>query len=564
MFLRVCFLVFFMSFLPIFLLHPESQVVRFGSDMDYPPLSSRSKGETSQSSETVRASGFDMDLLSELETVADMRTKSITAPWAVVLTMLDEGRIDAVTGIIRTEDRREAFDFTVPYFFGSYIIFAAEGSKIDAPGDLSGKTGAILASDAAIESFLTPHNLHHDVTYTSSFTEALRLIDEGGIDYTVAPLSLGKSIIQEEGLENVTAVGRPLFPIRYRMAVQKGNSELLFVLNEAIYELRRNGTIHRLYQKWRVQHPFDRAVDVLPFPFFMLIGGGLVLLLGLIALSVFLLRLYVDKKIRGLEGEKYFLLDLLRSLPFRLSWEDAFDRFNGSNSSSSRKTTIPLENAPEEIKKSVLRTATAYVSREDEESGKLRVLPIFDRNGDIRGTLSCREEPGEEERLRKKLQTVAKEFTSLRCSLEEREVCDPLTGLYNIKYMKNRITEEIALHKRYGSSFSLILFHYAISGDEKMGSRIFTGDEEIRTAAEKIRAQLRNVDIVGRLEGRVFLVLLPRTELSEAEVAAAKIASSLGKEKLLFSTLMYRGEEVETFFMSLRNSLPGEHTGESA
>jgi len=97
-----------------------------------------------------------------------------------------------------------------------------------------------------------------------------------------------------------------------------------------------------------------------------------------------------------------------------------------------------------------------------------------------------------------------------------------------------------------------------------MGSRIFTGDEEIRTAAEKIRAQLRNVDIVGRLEGRVFLVLLPRTELSEAEVAAAKIASSLGKEKLLFSTLMYRGEEVETFFMSLRNSLPGEHTGESA
>ncbi len=553
---RVFFFVFFIILYTFFPLYSESPVVRFGSDMDYPPLSFRSEGEI--------ATGFDMDLLSELERVTDMRTKSITAPWAEVLTMLEEGRLDAVTGIIRTEGRREEFDFTVPYFFGSYVIFAAEGSTIDAPGDLAGKTGAMLSSDAAIESFLTPHDLHHDVTYTSSFTKALRLVDEGEIDYTVAPLSLGKSILREEGLENVTDVGRPLFPIRYRMAVRKGNSELLFALNEAIYELRRNGTIHSLYQKWRVQHPFDRAVDGLPFPLFMLVGGGLVLLLGLIALFFYLLKFYADKKTRALDGERKFLMDLLRSLPFRLSWEDAFGRFNGGNSSSSQSTAGPLEGAPEEIKKSVLRTATAYAGSAGEGRGKLSVLPIFTNNGDVRGTLSCREEPGEEELLKEKLRRVAKEFSSLRCKLEEREVSDPLTGLYNIKYMKKRITEEIALHKRYGSSFSLILFHYAISGDEKRGSRIFTEDEEVRTAAEKIRTQLRNVDIVGRLEGRVFLVLLPRTELSEAEVAAGKIAKTLGKEKLRFTTLMYRGEEVDTFFMYLRNLLPGEQSDETA
>jgi diguanylate cyclase len=112
---------------------------------------------------------------------------------------------------------------------------------------------------------------------------------------------------------------------------------------------------------------------------------------------------------------------------------------------------------------------------------------------------------------------------------------DSLTGLYNRRFIEQRLVEEASRSRRYGRPFTLLLFDL---NDFKHINDVYghpAGDLVLKTFAARLRSELRTSDLPARVGGDEFLVLLPecpenhvrhllpRFQTIEVEWQAAKI-----------------------------------------
>jgi len=111
--------------------------------------------------------------------------------------------------------------------------------------------------------------------------------------------------------------------------------------------------------------------------------------------------------------------------------------------------------------------------------------------------------------------------------LELMAVTDGLTGLYNHRFIFERLEEETAKVARYGRPLSIIMLDIDNFKrvNDTFGHR--AGDEVILSVAHAIMASLRKTDVAGRYGGEEFLVLLPETDLKAAHIVAEKIRNTV-------------------------------------
>jgi len=126
----------------------------------------------------------------------------------------------------------------------------------------------------------------------------------------------------------------------------------------------------------------------------------------------------------------------------------------------------------------------------------------------------------------------------IRERLEAIALKDPLTGLYNAKYIHERLFSEFERAKRSLRSLSLILLDldYFKSINETHGHNF--GDKVLIQVAKLLRSELRMNDVVARWGGEEFIVILPEINRKEAVVVAEKILQifkkkGFGDEKIL-------------------------------
>ncbi|AJE03190.1 diguanylate cyclase [Geobacter pickeringii] len=116
---------------------------------------------------------------------------------------------------------------------------------------------------------------------------------------------------------------------------------------------------------------------------------------------------------------------------------------------------------------------------------------------------------------------------SLKQSMEEirrLSMRDPLTGVYNRRYLDDRLVQELKRTFRYERPLSLIMFdidHFKKVNDTH-GHH--AGDQVLRGCAECVRHGIReNIDWLARYGGEEFIVVLPETDLSGALVVAERL-----------------------------------------
>lgn len=99
------------------------------------------------------------------------------------------------------------------------------------------------------------------------------------------------------------------------------------------------------------------------------------------------------------------------------------------------------------------------------------------------------------------------------------QIRDHLTGLFNRDYMLRRLGEEIQRASRYDTPFSLAVV--GVDGVERVNAVYgwSIGDQMIQGVARALYNALRKPDLVGRLGGADFIVLLPNVRRGDAVVA---------------------------------------------
>jgi two-component sensor histidine kinase/ABC-type amino acid transport substrate-binding protein len=255
-------------------------------DFDYPPFEFIDSDGM--------ATGFNVELL---EAVAD-----VLGLWSLVTGELASGEVDLITGMFLTEEREQLFDFSTAHNVISHAIYTRKGSDISRPSDLIGKTVYVQSGDV-MDEFLRNRIPSAKVIEKPTYRDFLIALDGGKeADAALAGRLQAELIIRQEKLSGIEAVGSPLFPRRYCFAVQKGNSDLIAVLNDGLAILRENGTYDKIYSKWF--GTFDRQGPSLPsFRTMMIL---FLLLFSAAALVLFLiwnLRRTVKQKTSQLEEE---------------------------------------------------------------------------------------------------------------------------------------------------------------------------------------------------------------------------------------------------------------------
>ena len=175
--------------------------------------------------------------------------------------------------------------------------------------------------------------------------------------------------------------------------------------------------------------------------------------------------------------------------------------------------------------------------------------PILASSGKILGTFAIyHKEPNipneadiERISFAANIAAIAIENRNNRIDLEKQAYTDYLTGLNNRRSFIERTEIELYRKERYGREFSLIMFDidYFKYINDKYGHN--TGDLVLKEIANICRSVLREVDIVGRIGGEEFAILLPETDIVQATLVAERLRVSISNGKV-FPTL---NEEVK-------------------
>jgi diguanylate cyclase (GGDEF)-like protein len=111
--------------------------------------------------------------------------------------------------------------------------------------------------------------------------------------------------------------------------------------------------------------------------------------------------------------------------------------------------------------------------------------------------------------------------------LEKQAHTDPLTGLANRRHFFEVAEAELARSRRYETPLSLLMVdidHFKEVNDAH-GHR--AGDRVLQQLAKTCLEVLRNVDVVGRVGGEEFAILLPETDVGGAVEVAERLRTAI-------------------------------------
>lgn len=133
---------------------------------------------------------------------------------------------------------------------------------------------------------------------------------------------------------------------------------------------------------------------------------------------------------------------------------------------------------------------------------------------------------------------------------------DPLTGLSNRRHMIEQLDREFSRARRYQRPLSLL--YLDLDGFKAINDHFghLFGDEVLSSAAVSMRSVLRSTDLLARIGGDEFAVLLPETDLK----GAVGVANKLRRALLAFSGHLGNAVPRLTFSAGVAQLLPEDES----
>ena len=151
-------------------------------------------------------------------------------------------------------------------------------------------------------------------------------------------------------------------------------------------------------------------------------------------------------------------------------------------------------------------------------TGEIRVYrsvkrPIYNNNNKVIGLFG--------------ISTDITDIYELKEALKKQAITDPLTGLYNRRFFLETAERYFSDSNRHNTPLSLMIMDidYFKNINDTYGHPV--GDEILKYISSHISTILRKEDVLARIGGDEFAILLPNTDRNAAKMLAEKIRLSL-------------------------------------
>jgi ABC-type amino acid transport substrate-binding protein len=216
--------------------------ITVASNIAYRPFEFSPKG---------RPKGFDIDLMNEIAKRAGFEVEYENVQFDSILRGLDADLFDAaISAMTITTERERQLDFSDPYFNADQALLVESGSRIKTAGDLSEATVGVQAGSTGQ---LKGEDLHDDgqvgeVRPYRTIGEAFADLRTGEIEGVIYDLSAAhKKVTENEG--EIRYVESIPTGEQYGIALPK-DSLLVEPVNQALEDIKNDGTYEELYEKW--------------------------------------------------------------------------------------------------------------------------------------------------------------------------------------------------------------------------------------------------------------------------------------------------------------------------
>jgi diguanylate cyclase (GGDEF)-like protein len=122
----------------------------------------------------------------------------------------------------------------------------------------------------------------------------------------------------------------------------------------------------------------------------------------------------------------------------------------------------------------------------------------------------------------------------LQETLRRQSVRDPLTGLFNRRYLEESLDREISRSRRNGQPLALIMLdidHFKRVNDTHGHDG---GDEVLRLVAALMVQSLRKADVACRYGGEEFTLILPEASLPDALLKAEQLREATQQLQIVY------------------------------
>lgn len=218
--------------------------VRVVTDAAYAPFESM-KGD-----EIV---GFDVDFTNAVAKEAGYEVKIEHVGWDPLFVEVKNKRADfGMSAITINDERKQTYDFSVPYFLSTNKILVPEGSDIKSAADLKGKTIAVqnaTTGQAAVEKLIGKNN--KNIKKFENTNLAIMELKSGGADAVVAD----NTVIEEYAKNNpkdklIVIEDSSAFESEFYGLMFPKDSKIKADFDEAIKKIMENGKYAEIYKKW--------------------------------------------------------------------------------------------------------------------------------------------------------------------------------------------------------------------------------------------------------------------------------------------------------------------------
>lgn len=190
--------------------------------------------------------GIDIDVVNAIAEEIGAEVEFQNIGWDPLFPAVKNGEVDfAVSSITITEDRQEEYDFTEPYYIANQLILVPEDSDITSFADLEDKRVAVQISTTGhevvkgllgetSEQIVAPENLPLAISeMINGNADAVVGDNAPVIEYMQSNPDVVLKTIEDDEFEKEY----------YGLMVQKGNTELLELLNEGIQKIKESGKL---------------------------------------------------------------------------------------------------------------------------------------------------------------------------------------------------------------------------------------------------------------------------------------------------------------------------------
>jgi len=193
--------------------------------------------------------GFEVDIAEALGKRLRMEPQFVQQQWDGLVPGLQRGEYDAViAGLEITPERLEKISFSSPYYYSTLsMTVRLDETRIRTPENLPARTVGTLKASLA-ERYLHEIGVTDVKTYDNQAHPYIDLI-LGRLDAVVMDTPIALYYAYGEQFHNVELPSTK-FPIA--IGLRKDDGALLKAVNEALAEMRTDGTLKSIYQQWNL------------------------------------------------------------------------------------------------------------------------------------------------------------------------------------------------------------------------------------------------------------------------------------------------------------------------